>query len=177
VSVGLCSQLARLPVHKLSGAQQGSIRTDQRHTASAHTPITRNGFEVPSRTRTVVLMPFETPSNPPTLSSSPSETRKEERKFRRVPVELSSLCSADGPEWSGTAVNLSREGCAIHSTTPVQTGDYLRLLIFPGANQTPIEVGIARVRWSANEQFGVEFMTLAPRDATRLQDFLTIIGV
>ena len=121
-------------------------------------------------------MHSEQPSNPPTLSSSPSETRKEERKFRRVPVEFSSLFSADGPEWSGTVINLSREGCAIRSTTPVQKGDYLHLLIFPCANQTPIEVGVARVRWAANEQCGVEFMTLAPRDATRLQDLLTIIG-
>ena len=119
----------------------------------------------------------ETPSNPPTLSSFPRETHKEERKFRRVPVELFCLFSADGPnEWSGTVVNLSREGCAIRSTTPVQKGDYLHLLIFPCANHIPIEVGIAPVRWSANEQFGVEFITLAPGDATRLQDLLTIIG-
>ena len=122
-------------------------------------------------------MPSETPSNPLPRSSSPSETRKEARKFRRVPVELSSLFSADGPnEWSGTAINLSRKGCAIHSTTPVQTGDYLHVLIFPYANQAPIEVDLARVQWAANQQFGVEFMTLAPRDAIRLQDFLTLIG-
>jgi PilZ domain len=121
-------------------------------------------------------MHSETPSNPPTPSSSPSETRKEARKFRRFPVELTSLFSADEPEWSGTAIDLSREGCAIRSTTPVQKGDYLHVLIFPGANQTPIEVGVARVQWAANEQFGVEFITLAPRDVTRLQDLLSIIG-
>ncbi|HLA61037.1 MAG TPA: PilZ domain-containing protein [Nitrospiraceae bacterium] len=149
---------------------------DQRHKAFVHTPITRNSFEVRSRTRTVVFMHSKTSSNPPTLSSSPRETRKEERKCRRVPVAFTSLFSADGPEWSGTAINLSREGCAIRSTTPVQKGDYLHVLIFPGPNQTPIEVGVARVRWAANEQCGVEFMTLAPRDATRLQDLLTLIG-
>ena len=121
-------------------------------------------------------MHSETPSNPPTLSSSPRETRKEERKFRRVPVALTSLFSPDEPEWSGTAIDLSREGCAILSTTPVEQGDYFHLLIFPGTNQPPIEVGVARVRWEANEQFGVEFITLAPRDATRLQDLLTILG-
>ena len=122
-------------------------------------------------------MHSETPSNPPPISSTPSKTRKEERKFRRFPVELTSLFAADGPERSGTAFNLSREGCAIHSTTPVQKGDYLHLLLFPGANQSPIEVGVARVRWSANEHFGVEFISLAPREATRLQDLLTIVGV
>lgn len=121
-------------------------------------------------------MHSEKSSNHPNLLSSPRETRKEARKFRRFPVELYSLFSAEGPEWSGTAINLSREGCTIRSTTPVQKGDYHHLLIFPYANQTPIEVGVARVRWSANEQFGVEFITLALRDATRLQDLLTIIG-
>jgi hypothetical protein len=121
-------------------------------------------------------MHSKTPSNPPTLSSSPGATRKEERKSRRVPVAFTSLFSADGPEWSGTAINLSREGCAIRSPAPVQKGDYLHLLIFPGPSQTPIEVGVVRVRWAANEQCGVEFMTLAPRDAIRLQDLLTLIG-
>ena len=139
-------------------------------------PITRNGFEVRSRTGTVVFMHSETPSNAPPLSSSPSETRKEKRKCRRVPVDFSCLCSAEGPEWSGTAVNLSREGCAIRSARPVHQGDDLGVLIFPCANQTPIGVGVARVRWATQEQFGVEFMMLAPRDATRLQDLLTIMG-
>ena len=86
------------------------------------------------------------------------------------------LASAEGPEWSGTAVNLSREGCAIRSARPVHQGDDLGVLIFPCANQTPIEVGVARVRWATQGQFGVEFMMLAPRDATRLQDLLTIMG-
>src|SRR5256885_9307020 len=88
-------------------------------------PITRNGFEVRSRTGTVVFMHSETPSNAPPLSSSPSETRKEKRKCRRVPVDFSCLCSAEGPEWSGTAVNLSREGCAIRIARPVHQGDDL----------------------------------------------------
>ncbi len=143
----------------------------------AHTHITRNSFEVPSRTSTFVFMDSERSSNPPPLSSSPSETRQEHRKFRRIPVAFPCLFSANGPdEWSGTVVNLSREGCAIRSTTPVQKGDHLGVLIFPSANQTPMEVGIAPVRWSANDQFGVEFLSLTPRDATRLQDFLTRIG-
>ncbi|MGH7180413.1 MAG: PilZ domain-containing protein [Nitrospiraceae bacterium] len=117
----------------------------------------------------------EGPSNPPLLSSSPSEPNRD-RKWRRFPVELSSSVSSTGPEWSGTAVNLSRQGCAIHSTTPVHTGDYVHVLIFPGANRTPIEVEVAQVRWAARGQFGVEFLTLAPCETIRLQDLLTIIG-
>jgi len=118
---------------------------------------------------------IKSPSDPPMHSSSPRETT-ELRSWRRFPVELSSSVSSMGPEWDGTAVNLSRQGCAIHSTTLVQKGDRLHVLIFPGANQTPIEVEVSQVRWTASEQFGVEFLTLTPGEAIRLEDLLAIIG-
>ena len=60
--------------------------------------------------------------------------------------------------------------------SPVQKGDRLHVLIFPGANQMPIEVEVAQVRWVGSEQFGVEFLTLTPGEAIRLEDLLTIIG-
>ena len=122
-----------------------------------------------------MVMHADAPLNPNIVSPSQSEP-KEDRKWRRFPVELSTSVSSTGPEWSGTALNLSRQGCAIHSTTPVHNGDYLHVLIFPGANQTPIEVELAQVRWATYGQFGVEFLTLAPCEAIRLQDLLTIIG-
>ena len=111
--------------------------------------------------------------NPIICSSPPSS---EHRKWRRFPVELLSSISSAGPEWTGTAVNLSRQGCAISSTTSVQSGENLHVLIFPGANQTPIEVEVAQVRWAASGLFGVEFLTLAAREAIRLQDLLTLFG-
>jgi PilZ domain len=116
------------------------------------------------------------PSSQP-VSPSLREAPQEARKFRRIPVDFPCLFSAEGPhEWSGTTVNLSREGCAIRSTTPVQKDQDLCVLLFLSANQAPIEVRVAPVRWSANDQFGVEFITLTPRDANRLQDLLTIIS-
>lgn len=110
------------------------------------------------------------------LVSPPGATCKENRKFQRVPVECFSVFSVEGPEGSGTVVNLSREGCTVCSASPLPLGAALRVLIYPGANQAPIEVEVARVRWATLGQFGVEFMTLAPREATRLQEFLTLIG-
>ena len=118
---------------------------------------------------------IESPSDSPPLSSSPRETTNL-RSWTRFPVELSSSVSSTGPEWDGTVVNLSRQGCAIHSTTPVKSGDNLHMLIYPGANQTPIEVEVAEVRWALNEQFGVEFVSLAPAEAIRLERLLTIVG-
>ena len=113
--------------------------------------------------------------NPPTRPSRPSEPQNN-RKWQRFPVELSSSISSTGSEWNGTAVNLSRQGCAISSTTSVQSGENLHVLIFPGANQTPIEIEVAQVRWAASGLFGVEFLTLAAREAIRLQDLLTLFG-
>jgi len=46
---------------------------------------------------------------------------------------------------------------------------------FPPPNLSPIEVGLAPVRWSTNDQFGVEFITLTPQDARRLQSYLALI--
>lgn len=117
-------------------------------------------------------MPSQGPSNP---FSSPSETN-DARKWRRFPVELFSAISCTGREWSGTAINLSRQGCAIPSTTPVQKGDLLQVLLFPGANQMPIEIDLVQVRWAAKEAFGVEFLTLALSETTRLQNLLALIG-
>ncbi len=139
--------------------------------------IMRNRFEVLQGTsRMVFMIPDYSPSDQ-ACCTSPRGDRKESRKFRRISVELPCWFSGDGPhEWTGTAVNLSSGGCAIRSTTPVQQGQFLRVLLFLSANQTPIEVREAPVRWAANEHFGLEFMTLTSRDASRLQHLLTSSG-
>jgi hypothetical protein len=98
------------------------------------------------------------------------------RRFPRYPTTLSCLYSKNGgPDWNGTAINLSRGGCAMRGTTPVQEGDALRVLIFPSVNQSPLEVEPTVVRWTNGAQFGVEFVTLTPRDAQRLQTYLTLM--
>ncbi len=103
-----------------------------------------------------------------------SKTGAVERKFPRFPTALPCLYSKDdGPDWNGTTINLSLGGCAILGTTPVEKGDYLRVLIFPSSSQPPIEVGLAPVRWTIGEHFGVEFIMVTARDAQRLQSYLT----
>jgi hypothetical protein len=98
------------------------------------------------------------------------------RRFPRFSLEAPCLYSKDdGPDINGTVVNLSRGGCAVQGRVPVCKGDYLRIRIFPAPNLSPIEVGLAPVRWSTNDQFGVEFITLTPQDARRLQSYLALI--
>jgi hypothetical protein len=99
------------------------------------------------------------------------------RQFPRFQAEVFSLYSkGDGPDWNGTAVNLSRGGCAIRGTTPVQQGEQLKMLLFPSPNMSPIEVSLAPVRWATAEQFGVEFVKLSAFDTKRLVAYLAAIG-
>lgn len=99
-----------------------------------------------------------------------------ERRFPRFSTQLPCLYSKDGgPDWNGTVINLSHGGCAIHGRTPVDKGDYLRVLLFPSASHDPIEVGLAPVRWTSGQDFGLEFITLTPRDAYRLRGYLAFI--
>jgi c-di-GMP-binding flagellar brake protein YcgR len=100
----------------------------------------------------------------------------QQRKFPRFIVELPCLYSIEnGPEWNGTAVNLSSGGCAIIGTRPVQRGTYVRIQIFPSPSAPSIVIGLAPVRWERNDQFGVEFITVSPRDQQRLQGYLTFL--
>jgi hypothetical protein len=119
----------------------------------------------------------ETPT-PLTAQDSHSHPKEVERRFHRFPVEIPCLYSIDGgPDSNGTVVNLSRGGCAVHGTLPVKKGHYLQVRLLPDAHHPPIEVGLAPVRWATDHAFGVEFITLAPRDAKRLQGYLTFLEI
>src|SRR3954452_8305680 len=99
-----------------------------------------------------------------------------ERTYLRYEISLRCLYSMEsGPEWAGTAVNLTRGGCSIIGSMRVQKDDCLQLFIFLRANRAPVEVRLATVRWPASEDFGVEFITVSPRDAQRLQAYLSAI--
>ena len=101
-----------------------------------------------------------------------------ERRSPRFSIELSCWYSRDnGSDCDGTVFDLSQDGCAVRKTAHVQRGDYVRVLIFLSPNQSPIEVSLAVVRWSTIAQFGVEFMSMSPRDAKRLHDFLALLEV
>lgn len=110
------------------------------------------------------------------LSTSERAPSTVERKYPRFGVNLPCLFSKEnGPDWNGTAIDLSRGGCAIHSSARVQKGDYLQVLIFPFPDHAPIKSSLAPVRWATSEFFGVEFITLTPRDAKRLEGYLMLM--
>jgi hypothetical protein len=49
----------------------------------------------------------------------------------------------------------------------------LELRIHPSEHEPPLQIQEAVVRWSRAQQFGVEFVTLAPEEWARLQHTVT----
>lgn len=112
------------------------------------------------------------------VDDSQSDSGKKQRKYPRFPIELTCSYSLDdGISSDGTVVNLSRGGSSINGVMLVQPGQYLRILIFPAIGMTPIEIGLAPVRWANGNQFGVEFIKISSRDGKRLQSYLTFLEV
>jgi hypothetical protein len=99
----------------------------------------------------------------------------ERRKDQRYGVQLPVLFNGDRGG-SGTVLDLSVNGCLIASPTPVELGNYLCLWLYLPHDAVPILIEGAEVRWSAEEGFGVSFLTLQPHEQIRLFEYLNTIA-
>lgn len=98
----------------------------------------------------------------------------EQRKNPRFPVRFrSSFTSLNIVGGDGNLVDLSLRGCRIDSSTEVRPGTSLELRIQASTDEPPLMIQEALVRWSRTQQFGVEFVTLAPEEWARLQHTVT----
>ena len=98
----------------------------------------------------------------------------EQRKNKRFPVRFrSSFTSLNLVGGEGTLVDLSIRGCRIESQTEVRPGTSLELRIQASDDEPPLMIQEAVVRWSRIQQFGLEFVSLAPEDWARLQHTVT----
>ena len=61
----------------------------------------------------------------------------------------------------------------VESQIEVRPGTSLELRIHPSEHEPPLQIQEAVVRWSRLQQFGVEFVTLAPEEWARLQHTVT----
>jgi len=76
-------------------------------------------------------------------------------------------------EGMGIIHNLSVNGCRIaSSSTGVEAGQYLSLLLHPGDHEPPITVEVAEVRWVNPLGFGVAFRTFDAEEQDRLLLFI-----
>ena len=97
----------------------------------------------------------------------------EKRKCPRFPVMLPTVFFGERAG-GGLVVDMSLEGCRIRSAVPMQKGDYVRIRI-DLVGDTLIG-DLAVVRWSRQEEFGVELIRLAPDQQARLRDFLDLFN-
>lgn len=98
----------------------------------------------------------------------------ENRKNKRFPVRFrSSFTSLNLVGGEGVLMDLSIRGCRIESHTEVQPGTSLELRIVSSEEEPPLTVQEAVVRWSRTQQFGLEFVSLAPEEWARLQHTVT----
>ena len=95
------------------------------------------------------------------------------RKSQRFPVHFCIfLMPVGAKEQTGTVVDVSLGGCRIRTENPVLTGVHVALRVdFPG-EQEPVRIDRAAVRWSAGEEFGVYFVTMAKPEHERLKRIL-----
>ena len=91
------------------------------------------------------------------------------RSSARVTVTYPVRLSGDSMIGQGTVVNLSAPGCAIETTLPVRPGDYLELHVMAPDQARPLTVGLAKVRWAAEQKAGIEFIRVRRDEQSRLQ--------
>lgn len=94
----------------------------------------------------------------------------ENRKDPRFPVQFrSSFSSINIISGVGVLGDLSIRGCRIFSATPVHSGTEIEMRIEVLADEPPLQVKKAVIRWCRHDFFGLEFVDLTPEGWARLQ--------
>ena len=97
------------------------------------------------------------------------------RAAQRVPVQLIVRLSATDHfqhVGHGTAVDLSESGCKLCSTQALPIGSFWDLYLTIPETSRPILISEVRVIWTANNEYGIEFLHITARERTRLRHFL-----
>ena len=92
-------------------------------------------------------------------------------RFPRLPVRGSILFSGKNIGGAGTLINLSGKGCRVACEKTVPKGAQLTLRISLEHEEAPVHVDQAVVRWSKQQEFGVEFTRIRPEVQERLCRF------
>ncbi len=101
----------------------------------------------------------------------------EQRRDQRFPVRFRSvLSSVNIGDYGGTALDLSLRGCRIQSDMTILVGMHVSLRITVPGQDAPIQIERAAVRWSREQEFGVEFIATRSRDGDRLRQVMLGLG-
>jgi PilZ domain len=91
----------------------------------------------------------------------------------RLAMALPVVFVGDHGAGQGMTGDLSWSGCAVAAGVSMPVGTYLRLqLEFEQGAIARVPVDLARVRWSSNGRFGVEFIKIDRVDQARLRSLV-----
>lgn len=71
----------------------------------------------------------------------------------------------------GILVDLSRGGCAFRGNGAPQVGDFLEVEIHLSEKEPPVKIEVAAVRWTAGQEFGLEFLLMHAGEGERLRQY------
>ncbi|HET9942357.1 MAG TPA: PilZ domain-containing protein [Terriglobia bacterium] len=96
----------------------------------------------------------------------------DQRRYNRVSVEYAALLSGKAYRANGTILSLSILGCRARSTSPLQKGERVGLLITVPGYDHPLYVSRADVQWSHGNEFGMEFIHMEWEGRQRLAEII-----
>jgi hypothetical protein len=99
----------------------------------------------------------------------------DKRRHPRYVVEYAGSFLGNGINSQGRILNLSTAGCRGLSQGVIRRDALLRVLIDVPGFLAPIQVDRAIIRWSSDNEFGVEFVGISFDDQQRLHELLLAI--
>jgi hypothetical protein len=87
-------------------------------------------------------------------------------------VRYSANVQTDNGAGQGILFDLSATGCRMQSNVALTPGSYLALHIETPDTESPLAVEVSVVRWTKDNQFGIEFLRYALGNRERVIDLV-----
>jgi len=97
------------------------------------------------------------------------------RQTQRFAVQFPVVFCVEDLSGEATVVNVSMEGCAILSESIPPLNSYVTLRIELPSEEAPLAIELGAVRWSTEDQFGVEFIRVESAEQVRLQKLVKTV--
>ena len=95
-----------------------------------------------------------------------------QRRRGRVPIRFPITFEGEILDGKGEVVDLSRGGFRIHSHRGFKKPQYLRLILHPPEEDSPLKVELATVRWANGSEVGVEIIAMNAEHQKRLRSLI-----
>lgn len=113
-------------------------------------------------------------ANREALGHSPGQAA-DLRITRRVPVQVPARFSATGHlqhVGDGLVLDLSENGCKLRNAQAVPLGAFRALYLTIPETSRLILISEIQVIWTANNEYGIEFLHIMARERSRLRHFI-----